>query len=109
VERGDRHIERTGLELRRRAIDTWTDPWLLDGTSFERMADAHHEAASRRLLRLAEPDRAPRSGSTLAERLLHVAFMRWVRHRIERIIRTGYSPAEGRTSWDGKRTQRGVP
>ena len=75
----------------------WLDPWLSDAMFFERMADAQRAAERRRLLRLAEPERGPRSWSALVHRLMHVAFMRWVRHQIKRIIRTGYSPGERRT------------
>ena len=96
--------------MERRAIDMWMDPLLLDAAMFfERIADAHREAESRRLVRLAEPDRAERSWWTLVQRLVHLAFMPWARHRIERIIRNGASSDGGRTSWDTKRTQHGVP
>ena len=50
-------MERRGLDLERRAIDMWMDPWLLDAMFFERMADARRAAESRRLFRLAEPER----------------------------------------------------
>ena len=75
--------------MERRGIDMWLDPWLLDAMFFERMADAQRAAERRRLLRLAEPERGPRAWSALVHRLMHVAFRRWVRHQIKRIIRTG--------------------
>jgi hypothetical protein len=63
----------------------WVDPWLLDTMFLERMADAHRDAANRRLLRLAEPDRAQGRGRAFVHRLFHLAFVSRVRTKAESV------------------------